>query len=587
MSKFKKPQQRTLDSIEAGLSGFSYKPSGFAKQFREVCDSLIPDSIFDDLYSDRGRPALSPSILTRLLLLELRDGRSDEQIVEDLCCDVRVRYMCDFGFDHKPIHPTTLVYHRLRLLYGTIRRDEIAKIKEEGFKEKDSPLQDVFDALKQAAIKLGLLDPERAQLIDSTAILGRAAVMDTYTLIWTGIRDTLKQCVDSSAEGSTELIAKLRRQDYLLKDITKPKIDWENDAVRLELLRELVADAAQIAEAGLSLEDKELQGLLTQLSGLVAQDVVTGKSGLPEIKDGVTSGRQVSTVDTEMRHGRKSKSRKFNGYKGTITADPESELITGVHVMGGNEHDSLAVVPIIEQQVESKTTPTALIGDRAYAAEEPRHEAMALGVAVVTKSNSTSTQSEFGKSNFHIDVLSRTVTCPVGRIISITGKSVTFSGSGCRECPHREACLGKGGKRTIKIRDRETLQQDAERFSKTERGKALLSLRPTIERVIAFWVRNGVRQARYFGRPKVWLQAMLSAIMCNLSKIGTKAGIFASNYPKNALNIAYSTIMTALNTMFPAIAVDRLFVPVYDWYQNMRRSTSKRCLQSALCSVVS
>ena len=205
---------------------------------------------------------------------------------------------------------------------------------------------------------------------------------------------------------------------------------------------------------------------------------------------------------------------------------------------------------------------------------------MALGVAVVTKSNSTSTQSEFGKSSFHIDVPSSTVTCPMGRIISITGKSVTFSGSGCRECPHREACLGKGGKRRIKIRDREALQQDAERFSQTERGKALLSLRPTIERVIAFWVRNGVRQARYFGRPKVWLQAMLSAIMCNLSKIGTKTGVFASNYPKNALNIAYSTIMTALNTLFPAIAVDRLFVPVYDWYQNNDRCRYGICKTS-------
>ena len=46
----------------------SIRPGSFETRFREVCDRLIPDSIFDKLYSNVGREARSPSVLTRLLL---------------------------------------------------------------------------------------------------------------------------------------------------------------------------------------------------------------------------------------------------------------------------------------------------------------------------------------------------------------------------------------------------------------------------------------------------------------------------------------------------------------------------------------
>jgi len=504
------------------MSALPIRPGSFETRFRDVCDAVIPDSVFDKLYSNVGREARSPSVLTRLLLLQLRDGTSDERIVDDLYYDLRVRHMCDFGLDQRPIHPTNLVYHRLRLLFGTIKRDDIEKFKSNGFSEKDSPLQEIFERIKQAAIELGLVDTESAQLIDSTAIFGRAAVMDSYALIFTGIRKTLQEYQRSDEEHAKELIGRLHRCEYL-EGVAKPKIDWESDSARADLLNDLVYDAVSVLRAGLSFEDEQLQCLLEQLARLVGQDVDVSEDGTGKLIDGVSADRQVSVVDPEMRHGRKSKSRKFNGYKGTVTADPTSGVITAVHVMAGNEHDSAAVVPIIEQQKRSATQPPALIGDRAYAAEEPRHEAMGQGVAIVTKPNTYSVKG-FGKGNFEIDAVGGQVTCPSGMVRSISGGSVTFTGKGCpADCPHRRACLGKSGKRIIKLRKHEALQQDAEKFAHTDRGKELLLLRPAIERVIAHWMRNGARQARYFGRLKVWMQCVLSAIMCNVRKIADKA----------------------------------------------------------------
>jgi hypothetical protein len=586
MSRYRKPQQRSFDDIEVGMSALPIRPGSFETKFRDVCDRLIPDWVFDKLYSSVGREARSPSVLTRLLLLQLRDGMSDERIVDDLYYDLRVRHMCDFGLDQRPIHPTNLVYHRLRLLFGTIKRDEIKELKSSGFSEKDSPLQDVFDRIKHAATELGLVDAESAQLIDSAAIFGRAAVMDSYALIFAGIRKTLHEYQRSDDEHAKELVSRLRRCEYL-QDVVKPKIDWESDCARAGLLNDLVYDAVSVLRAGLSFEDEQLQGLLEQLARLVGQDVEVSEDGTGKLIDGVSADRQVSVVDPDMRHGRKSKSRKFNGYKGTVTADPTSGVITAVHVMAGNEHDSVAVVGIIEQQKRSGNEPPALIGDRAYAAEEPRHEAMGHGVAIVTKANTHSGKG-FGKGSFGIDAVNGRVTCPSGVVRAIGGGSVTFTDKSCpADCVHRRACLGKSGKRIIKLRKHEALQQDAERFARTAKGKEMLMLRPAIERVIAHWMRNGARQARYFGRLKVWMQCVLSAIMCNVSKIAGKMG----NGGPNPCHIGPGMQLFGLAKIF--LGVLAAIVMIVGIAPASRRQSNRcafsiiRPLKKALCSGVS
>jgi len=579
MSKYHKPQQRSFDDIEVGMSSLSMRPKSFEMKFREVCDRVIPDSIFDKLYSNVGREARSPSVLTRLLLLQLREGVGDEKIVDDLYYDMRVRYMCDFGLEQKPIHPTHLVYHRLRLLFGTIKRDEIVRLKSGGFSEKDSPLADIFDLVKKAAVELGLVDMEAAQLIDSTAILGRGAVMDSYALIFAGIRKVLVEYGRSDDEHARELIGRLHRSEYL-EDVAKPKIDWESDTARQELLNDLVCDAVSVLRAGLKFQDSELEGLVEQLARVVGQNVEVSEDGTGKLLDGVSSDRQISVVDPDMRHGRKSKSRKFNGYKGTVTADASSGVITAVHLMRANEHDSVAVADIIEAHQRGGTLPPALVGDRAYAVEEARYEAMRQGVAIVTKPN-TLLCDGFGKNSFEMDAVGETITCPGGVVRPVGGKSVTFTGSRCpSDCAHREVCLGKSGKHVIKIRRHEVLQRDAESFAGTQRGKEMLRPRPAIERVIAHWMQNGGRQARYFGRLKVWMQCVLSAMMCNVHKIAGKAG----DNGRRPLGSGSSTPILAPAVILSAISA-LLGVSISPnqwrgWYDNHTTKTLRIALSS-------
>ena len=46
----------------------------------------------------------------------------------------------------------------------------------------------------------------------------------------------------------------------------------------------------------------------------------------------VAKDRVISTVDPDARHGHKTGSRGFDGYKGHVAMDPDSEIVTATMV---------------------------------------------------------------------------------------------------------------------------------------------------------------------------------------------------------------------------------------------------------------
>jgi hypothetical protein len=98
----------------------------------------------------------------------------------------------------------------------------------------------------------------------------------------------------------------------------KPDMDWQDPAVRKEHLGDLVELAAEVlataAGDASAMADGEVAEAARLLAEVVLQDVIDGEQG-PEIRDGVARDRIVSHSDPEMRHGRKSASRRFDGHK--------------------------------------------------------------------------------------------------------------------------------------------------------------------------------------------------------------------------------------------------------------------------------
>ena len=65
------------------------------------------------------------------------------------------------------------------------------------------------------------------------------------------------------------------------------------------------------------------------------------------LKDGVSRDQMMPVHDPEMRHGRKSGSKRFDGHKAAIVVDTDTQLITAVAVLPGNAADNLEALELV------------------------------------------------------------------------------------------------------------------------------------------------------------------------------------------------------------------------------------------------
>ena len=68
-----------------------------------------------------------------------------------------------------------------------------------------------------------------------------------------------------------------------------------------------------------------------------AQDVEEASDGSPKLRKGVAKDRRISIEDEDMRHGRKSRNQKVDGYKRHVLTDLELQMVRAVGVTRANE----------------------------------------------------------------------------------------------------------------------------------------------------------------------------------------------------------------------------------------------------------
>jgi hypothetical protein len=275
----------------------------------------------------------------------------------------------------------------------------------------------------------------------------------------------------------------------------------------------------------------EEAGLLKQL---LAQDVERTTEGQAVLKDGVAKDRVPSVTDPEMRHGRKSASRKFTGHKGAIAVDTESGLITAADVLPGNASDNTDALALVEETRRNTGCEVAkVIGDCAYGDGATRRAFKEHGCELVVKVPRGGKPGYFAKGDFKIDLEHDCVTCPAGQTTRkwklkkvrrgvrgecVAVKQFEFAAEQCRGCAHYRQCvsskLGKG--RSIVLHPEEGLLQEARAYQETAAFREDTKLRQTVEHRLARLVQLGIRQARYFGRAKTKWQLLLTAAVANL-----------------------------------------------------------------------
>jgi len=92
------------------------------------------------------------------------------------------------------------------------------------------------------------------------------------------------------------------------------------------------------------------------------QDVEVDSFGV-KLRQGVAQERRISVEDEEMRHGRKSRSQRFDGYKRHVLRDLDTGLVRAVGVTRANIPEA-SVTDAIATDLKPRTWSSYI--DRAY-----------------------------------------------------------------------------------------------------------------------------------------------------------------------------------------------------------------------------
>ena len=469
---------------------------------------LFSDEAFADLFTDVGRRSIPPRVVAVVMVLQRVHGLSDREAVDAFAFDLRWKYAVGgLDFDHPSFVHTVLVDMRARL-----RRSE-------------RPNR-IFEAVLEVAKAAGLVG--RKRVFDSTALYDAVATQDTVTMIRSAIRGLLCVADDGLA---AEIRAVLKRDDDYVA-AGKPKCDWDDAAEREALVDALARDGYAALAV---LDDRKLGTELSQAAVLLAtvlgQDLETTEDGRFRIARRVAHDRIISTVDPEARHGHKTASRGFDGYKGHVSIDPDSEIIVGTEVTAGNEADGAAAAPLLDEALQSAKTSkdgaAEIYGDSSYGTADVVDRIEEAGAEANVKVQSPSPKlGMFPQDAFKIDVDAETACCPNGVVVQIRpradGSGIAEFGLLCANCPLRAQCTTSPQGRALRIHPKHrTLTKARQRQRDPAWKQRYRATRPKIERKIAHLMRrkHGGRRARVRGRQRIAYDFALLAAAVNLLRL--------------------------------------------------------------------
>ena len=477
---------------------------------------LFPDKMFADLFSTRGRRSIPPRVMATVMVLQRFEGLSDSEAVDRLQFDLRYKWACGLAYDAPSFDSTLLVDMRARL--------------------RNSQAPDrIFETVLDVAKKANLVGKKR--IVDSTALYDAVATQDTVTLVRSAIVGVLRVVDEETAR---ELRTQLKRDDPYDKS-GKPSCAWDDEKAREELVDALTRDAHAIL---LALDGRTLSGdakkATTLLATVVGQDIEEGADGVSRIRRGVAPDRVISTVDPEARHGHKTASRGFDGYKGHIAVDAESEVITSTAVTAGNASDASVAEDLLQDVLPasdeepgdagpqtSDSTQVEVYGDASYGTATLVERLEAAGIEPSVKVQPPSArEGMFSQDDFEIDTKAAEVRCPAGVRVPLRvlkdGSSIAEFGGSCAECPLRSRCTQSKSGRTIKLHPKHEIL-DRHRKRQRDEGwkKRYRTVRPRVERKIGHLMRrkHGGRRARVRGRERVEQDFALLAATINLARL--------------------------------------------------------------------
>jgi hypothetical protein len=483
--------------------------------------------IFDDAFQEQlegmyrqtgaGDEPHAPAMLCMVLLLQGYVGASDAEAVEFAVMDRRWQMVLDcLDVDEPPFSQGALQAFRERMVAHEMDRvllERTAAMVRDGVVTKGEG-QSLSKAVRVA--------------VDSRPLEGAGRVEDTINLLGHAARSIVRVVSQLMPLGEEEICRKAGIPLLLSPSIKAGlDLDWSDPrqkATGVQRVERQVASLVRWVERHLDdLVEAPLRPFLDAITTVRDQDLEQGSDGV-RIREGVAKDRRISIEDDEMRHGRKSRSKRFNGYKEHIARDLDAPAILACAVTPANHPEEEAAAPIAEDIERQGFTLGELHIDRAYVNSPIVTSLIASGGKVLAKpwGQRAPKPGLFSKGDFRIDLRAATITCPAGEVEPFEpGETVHFDPEVCGACPLRANCTqaaaGKG--RSVSVAEDEALQQKFRTLQRTASGRATLRERVAVEHALAHIAARKGDRARYVGTRKNLFDLRRASAIQNLEGV--------------------------------------------------------------------
>lgn len=495
---------------EKAVAGRLRASSKFYRFLFEIRGELFDEKFEDELiagYAPRGQDPCPPALLAMVTLLQRYEGISDADAVDAAENDRRWQLVLGtLGVDRAPFGQGSLVRFRLRMIENDFDKRLVDRTVELAKKTKKFGWQKVRAAL------------------DSSPLEGAGRVEDTWNLIGRAMSKVV-HAVSAALDVDEQIVIKEARLSILDAPSIKAAldIDWDDDDAQRQALRRLLDEATRLEQwvtkrAKKESEQPPLKDAIDLLRRVVDQDTEPDpSSGGPRIKEGVAHDRIISISDPEMRHGRKSRTNRFDGYKRHIAVVNGLIVATAVEPANVMEH---VAGPRLLNAVRKHGDIDVLDIDRGYLANPVVEALHRDGVRVNSRAwHGQKYRGMFTKGDFAIDLRRRQITCPAGKTAEIFGRGAAwFSADDCGKCKLKSQCTTADA-RTVTMHRQEDLLIQLRGRARTPSGRGELRKRVVVEHSLARVGAIQGNRARYYGARKNELDLNRAAAVANLFEI--------------------------------------------------------------------
>jgi len=490
---------------------------GFLRRHRhELFDDTFQEQL-EAVYRDNGagEEPITPALLCMVMLLQGYVGASDAEAVELSVVDMRWQLVLGcLGATEPPFSQGALQKFRERMIEYELDRKLLEK---------------TVALVRSGAVTKGEANTVKTALrvaIDSRPLVGAGRVEDTINLLGHAAR-TIVRIVSKLTERDPEEICKKAGATLLLAPSIKAglDLDWSDPkqkAIGVEIVERQVSSLQLWVDRHLDdAVTRPLQPYLDALTQVKTQDLEKSPQGSIQIRQGVAADRRISVEDPEMRHGRKSKSKRFDGYKEHIGCDLDLRVILACSVTPANRPEEEGALPLQEDIQRQGLSISELYIDRAYVNSPIVQDVLDGDGEVFSKPWNQRHRNPqlFGKIDFKIDLTTQTITCPAGEVESFEpGATVQFNPEACGACSLRAKCTlaATGRGRTVSISADEALQKSFQGLQQTPSGRAILRHRTAVEHSLAHIAARKGSRARFLGVRKNLFDLRRAAAIQNL-----------------------------------------------------------------------